>query len=158
MSEQSLQVRYAPQNACFGCGAANEKGLRLQSFPRGDEVVAEFRPETWHEAFENILCGGIIGTLLDCHMNWTAAHHLMMRDGLDRTPVVLTASYRVEMRQPTPTGGPVALRARVTGSKGRRVEVTCDLIAGGEVTAVGEGTFVAVRGDHPARHGRRGRA
>ncbi len=70
VSEQSLQDRYAPENACFGCGPSNAKGLRIKSFPRGDEVVAEFRPERWHEAFENILCGGIIGTLLDCHMNW----------------------------------------------------------------------------------------
>ncbi|MCP3861335.1 MAG: PaaI family thioesterase, partial [Phycisphaeraceae bacterium] len=76
MDEQSLQDRYAPKNACFGCGPANGKGLRIKSFPRGDEVVAEFRPETMHEAFENILCGGIIGTLIDCHMNWTASHHL----------------------------------------------------------------------------------
>jgi len=70
-------------------------------------VVAEFRPETMHEAFENILCGGIIGTLIDCHMNWTASHHLLTRDGLDHPPCTVTASYRIDMKRPTPTGATV---------------------------------------------------
>jgi hypothetical protein len=35
--------------------------------------------EKKYEAFEGVLNGGIIGTLLDCHCNWTAAYHLMKR-------------------------------------------------------------------------------
>jgi acyl-coenzyme A thioesterase PaaI-like protein len=152
MSEESLQDRYAPRNACFGCGPANERGLRIKSFPRGDEVVATFRPERWHEAFDGMLNGGIIGTLLDCHMNWTAAHHLLVRDGLEHPPCTVTASYRVEMRRPTPTDVELTLRARVKGSGGSRVEVTGELLAGDRVTATGEGTFVAVKEGHPAFH------
>jgi len=152
MDEQSLQDRYAPKNACFGCGPANEKGLRIKSFPRGDEVVAEFRPETMHEAFENILCGGIIGTLIDCHMNWTASHHLMTRDGLDAPPCTVTATYRIDMKRPTPTKGPVTLRARIVGSEGPRADVECELEADGKITATGTGTFVAVKEGHPAFH------
>ena len=73
----SLQDRYAPQNQCFGCGPANSKGLRIKSYVVGDELVAEFTPEAHHIAFAGVLNGGIIGTLLDCHSNWAAAHHLM---------------------------------------------------------------------------------
>jgi hypothetical protein len=74
MKEQrSLQERYAPNNACWGCGPANAEGLRIRSFPRGDEVVAEWKPEPRYEAFPGVLNGGIIGTLLDCHCNWAAA-------------------------------------------------------------------------------------
>ena len=32
---ESLQDRYAPNNACFGCGPANDKGLRIKSRPDG---------------------------------------------------------------------------------------------------------------------------
>jgi len=66
---ESLQARYAPANRCFGCGPANEKGLRIKSFAAesGAEVVAEWRPELHHEAFDGVLNGGIIGVLLDCH-------------------------------------------------------------------------------------------
>ena len=65
----SLQDTYAPHNACFGCGAANEQGLRIKSHVEGDEVVARWRPEPHHQAFPGVLNGGIIGTLLDCHSN-----------------------------------------------------------------------------------------
>ena len=33
-----LQEQYAPHNACFGCGPANEKGLRIRSFAEGDKL------------------------------------------------------------------------------------------------------------------------
>src|SRR5258705_298227 len=54
---QSLQDRYAPHNACFGCGPANQDGLRLQSFVDGDEVVCSWQPKTMHEAFPGVLNG-----------------------------------------------------------------------------------------------------
>ena len=38
----ALQDRYAPNNRCFGCGPANEKGLRIKSYVDGDAVVCEF--------------------------------------------------------------------------------------------------------------------
>jgi hypothetical protein len=73
MSEQSLQEQYAPRGECFGCGPMNEKGLRIRSFAAGDEVICEWQPETYHEAYPGMLNGGIIGTLMDCHCNWAAA-------------------------------------------------------------------------------------
>src|SRR5207245_8519791 len=94
MGERSLQETYAPKMACFGCGPANEKGLHIRSFPRGDEVIATFNPETYQEAFPGMLSGGIIGTLLDCHCNWTAAYHLMKQAGLDHPPCTVTADTR----------------------------------------------------------------
>ena len=87
MSEQSLQDRYAPSTRCFGCGPANPDGLRIKSFVRGDEVVCEWAPAKRHEAFDGALNGGIVGTLFDCHCNWTAAHHLMTASGADSTAV-----------------------------------------------------------------------
>jgi hypothetical protein len=42
---QSLQERYAPSNACFGCGPANPQGLRIRSFEEGDAVVAHWRAQ-----------------------------------------------------------------------------------------------------------------
>ncbi|MCB0327164.1 MAG: hypothetical protein KDD52_06055, partial [Bdellovibrionales bacterium] len=73
MSE-SLQQKFAPQSICFGCGLANEKGLRIESHVQGDRLVAQFSPQKHHQAFENIVNGGIIGSLLDCHCNWTASY------------------------------------------------------------------------------------
>lgn len=151
---RSLQERFAPRNRCFGCGPANSQGLRIRSFPVGDsadsEVVAEWMPEPHHEAFDNVLNGGIIGTLLDCHSNWTAIWHLMCRDGLDAAPPAVTADFHVTMRRPTPTDGPLRLSARVVDSAGPKVTVEASMSAAGRVTATCVGRFVAVEPGHPA--------
>lgn len=151
MSQQSLQEKYAPRNQCFGCGPANEKGLQLKSYVEGDELVADFEPEPHHIAFGAVLNGGIIGALLDCHSNWTAAHHLMVRDGLDAPPCTVTADYHIKLRRPTPMGR-LHIRARVVESENDRAIVEATLEAGGKVTATCRGTFVAVKEGHPAFH------
>lgn len=148
---QALQDRYAPESICFGCGPANERGLRIKSFVEGDEVVADFTPEPHHHAFPGMLNGGIIGALLDCHSNWTACHHLMQKGGLEAPPCTVTADFHVKLRRPTPMG-PVRLRAKVAESTDDRAVVEAELLAGGEVTARCRGTFVAVKEGHPAYH------
>jgi acyl-coenzyme A thioesterase PaaI-like protein len=152
MEEQSLQERYAPRNACFGCGPANAKGLRIRSFARGEEVVADWQPEKHHEAFDGMLSGGITGTLLDCHSNWAATHHLMLRNGLDAPPCTVTADFQVRLLRPTPTAAPVHLSARVVESTDDRAVVESTLTADGKVRATFRGTFVAVKEGHPAYH------
>ena len=134
-TEKSLQETYAPHNACFGCGPANEKGLRIRSFVRGDEVVAEWHAEPHHEAFPGMLNGGIIGALLDCHSNWAAAWHLMNKAGEVRPPCTVTADFAVTLKRPTPTDGPIELVATIAESTDDRAVVDSKLIAGGKVCA-----------------------
>ncbi|MHB8879053.1 MAG: PaaI family thioesterase [Myxococcaceae bacterium] len=152
MSDESLQEKYAPKNACFGCGPSNPKGLRVRSFAKGDEVVAQWQPEKMHEAFEGILSGGIIGTLLDCHSNWTAAVHLMGKRGAQSPPCTVTADYAVKLLRPCPTDVPVSLLARVVESTNDKAVVEATLEAAGKVRATCRGTFVAVEPGHPAYH------
>jgi acyl-coenzyme A thioesterase PaaI-like protein len=154
MTEKSIQETYAPNLACFGCGPMNEKGLRIRSFPGAgsDEVIAEWQPETHHESFTGMLSGGIIGTLLDCHCNWTAAWHLMHKAGLDHPPCTVTAEYAIKLLRPTPTDQPIKLVARVVESKADRAVVEGELLAHDKVTATCRGTFVAVKPGHPAYH------
>lgn len=149
---QSLQERFAPTNRCFGCGPANEKGLRIRSFEQGDTVVCEWTPQEHHEAFAGILNGGICGCLLDCHGNWTAAWHLWKTTGGPELPSTVTAEFHVKLRAPTPTSGPVRLVARVVESSASRAVVEETLEAGGKVTATCRGVFVAVPPGHPAYH------
>jgi len=150
--EQSLQDCYAPETRCFGCGPANPLGLRIKSFVRGGDVVCEWTPSPHHEAFAGVLNGGIIGTLFDCHCNWTAAHHLMVASGLGAPPCTVTAEYRVVLRRPTPSTGRLTVRARVVEGGTDRAVVEGSLEAGGSVTATARGVFVAVREGHPAFH------
>jgi acyl-coenzyme A thioesterase PaaI-like protein len=148
----SLQDRYAPHNKCFGCGPANPKGLRIKSRVEGDAVVAEWTPEPHHEAFTGVLNGGIIGALLDCHSNWTAAYYLMNAQKLDAPPSTVTAEFHVKLKRPTPSKGPVRLRAHVVESEGDRAVVEAELEADGKITSTCRGVFVAVHEGHPAYH------
>lgn len=149
---QSLQERFAPRGACFGCGPANAAGLRIRSLVEGDEVVCSWQPQKMHEAFPGMLNGGIVGALLDCHANWAAAWHLMQKHGAAAPPCTVTAEYSVKLRRPTPTAGPVSLRAKIVESSDDRARVSATLEAGGKVCATFEGLFVAVKEDHPAFH------
>lgn len=148
----ALQDTHALETRCFGCGPKNEKGLRIKSFVEGDEVVCRWTPQPHHEAFDGVLNGGIIGTLFDCHCNWTAAYHLMNAAGDDHVPCTVTAEYSVSLRRPTPSDAPVTLRARLLALEGNRATVEATLEAGGKVTATGKGVFVAVGEGHPAYH------
>ena len=153
MTEPSLQRRFSPDSSCFGCGPANAQGLRIESHEAGGtdgELIADWQPLPYHAAFDGVLNGGIIGTLLDCHANWTAAMLLMRERGLDRPPGCVTADYAIRLRRPTPTDQPVHLRAWPVEIDGDRVVVNAELASGGIITATCRGTFVAVGPDHPA--------
>ncbi|HYX68236.1 MAG TPA: PaaI family thioesterase, partial [Terriglobales bacterium] len=132
---KSLQETYAPGNICFGCGPANPQGLHIRSFVEGEQVVAEFQPQEHHQAYKGALNGGIIGALMDCHSNWTAAYHLMKRAGADKPPCTVTAEYSIKLLRPTPTKDPISLAAHVVGLSGDRATIEGTLSAGGKVCA-----------------------
>jgi acyl-coenzyme A thioesterase PaaI-like protein len=141
---------YAAESICFGCGPANQKGLKIRSFAAGERVVATWQPEKYHEAFPGVLNGGIIGSLLDCHSNWTAAWYLMKVRGLDKPPVTVTAEYSVKLLRPTPSDKPLKLTAKVVKSNGDKVTVEAKIEAGQKICNTCRGVFVAVNAGHPA--------
>ncbi len=148
----SVQERYAPRSICFGCGPANELGLRIRSFPEGDGLVAVWSPEPHHQAFEGAVSGGVIGALFDCHCNWTAACHLMQASGADMPPGTVTAELAVRFRRPTSSAGSLTFRSRVVEASADRATVEATVESDGVVCATCLGTFVAVKPDHPAYH------
>jgi acyl-coenzyme A thioesterase PaaI-like protein len=147
---QSLQDKFAPHGICFGCGPKNRRGLRLKSFPKGNQVVAEWIPQPHHVAFGNFGNGGIISVLMDCHGNWAATHALMKSKNLPAPPGTVTSEYTVRFLHPSPIDKPWRLRAWATKVEGDRVAVSGELEVGGVVTSTMSGLFVAVKETHPA--------
>ena len=150
--EQSLQDTYGPGTICFGCGPANEEGLRIKSFVEDGVVVADFDPSPEHQAFPGVVNGGIIGALFDCHMNWTAAQAIMTDGNLDRFPVTVTADFHVRLRRPTPYPATLHLEAKATAVQGNRATIEAEMTVDDKVTATCTATFVAVEEGHPAYH------
>ena len=152
MEGPSVQERFAPHNACFGCGPSNPKGLRIRSFEEGDHLVARWRPEEHHQAFPGVLNGGIVGALLDCHSNWAATVALMHAQKLESPPCTVTSDFAVTLKRPTPMGPELTLWAKAVDIQGDRATVEATITAEGKVTATCRGTFVAVKPGHPAYH------
>jgi acyl-coenzyme A thioesterase PaaI-like protein len=148
----SLQDTYAANSICFGCGPANQNGLRIKSFPQNDTVVCTWTPEPKYQSFNGALNGGIVGALLDCHLNWTGAWSLMKRDGLDKPPCTVTTEYSVKFLRPTPSTSPVQIIARAVELKERSAVVEGQLLSNGELCATCRAVFVAVKPGHPAYH------
>ena len=153
LDARSLQERFAPASVCFGCGPANRDGLGLRSFPdpqRDGGLVATWMPSPHHHAFANVLNGGIVGTLMDCHANWAAAMAIMRASGVDRPPATVTAGYEVKLLGPTFMDAPLTIRSWPVSVDGRRVTSEARIeTMDGTVSATFIGRFVAVREEHP---------
>ena len=148
----SVQDDFAPNSICFGCGPSNKEGLQLKSYRYSGGLVAEFESEEKHQAFQGVINGGIIGSLIDCHGNWTAAVAIMDRNGWEKPQCTVTAQYEVKLKRPTPFGKKLKLNSRVLALQEDRAEVIIELKADGKTCATGRGLFVAVKEGHPAYH------
>jgi len=148
MEEPAFQDIINSLSGCFGCGRDNEKGLRIRSHWEGDEGVCRWMPEAHHRAGEGFINGGVLATVIDCHMGCTATAAAYKAEGreLGSGPelVYVTASLQVDYLRPTPAGQPVELRASIRQINGRKITVACSLRSGGEETVRGEAVFVRV--------------
>jgi acyl-coenzyme A thioesterase PaaI-like protein len=148
LNQQAIQDQFRSNNDCWGCGRHNEHGLKIKSYWVGDEAICTYQPERHHAAGPtNVVNGGIIATLIDCHSACTAMAAAYQQEGRDigtEPPIwCATASLQVTYLRPTPLGEPISLRASVKDMGERKIVVTCSVSANGEECARGE--VVAVR-------------
>jgi acyl-coenzyme A thioesterase PaaI-like protein len=151
MSERAFQEQ-GSVNYCHGCGADNERGLQIKSFWDGDEAVATWKAEPHHcGGSKEIVNGGIIATLIDCHsLNLAIAHaYRMERRPIGSAPRIgyVTRNLNVAYLKPTPMDQPAELRARIAKIEGRKTWVTCTLSAGGQICATGDVLGIRVNRD-----------
>lgn len=128
---------------CFGCGADNEKGLRIKSRWDGDESVCTWQAQPHHcGGSKGIVNGGIVASLIDCHsLNLAIAHaHKVAGRAIGTRPRIsyVTGNLNVSYIRPTPLDKPLYLRARILKVEGRKVWVSCTLSSAGQVCATGE--------------------
>ncbi|MDF3200746.1 PaaI family thioesterase [Pseudomonas sp. 1912-s] len=150
MPALSLQDTTAPEGVCYGCGSSNPHGLHIKSRWDADgiHVIAEHQPDAQYCGWPDLVYGGLIAMLVDCHSNWTAmAYHYQAEQ---REPGTLpridcvTGNLGIKFIKPTPMGVPLTLRAKVKGEVGRKTRVVCEVYADGVLTAIGDSVFVRV--------------
>jgi len=140
--EKSFQKQISVLH-CHGCGADNEKGLQIRSYWDGDEAVCEWRPESHLcGGSRDIVNGGVIATLIDCHSLNLAIANAYKSEGrpIGSSPKIgyVTGNLNVSYLCPTPIDATLFLRAKILKIEGRKAWVSCTLSAAGEIRATGE--------------------
>ena len=144
----SVQERYAPQGICFGCGPANQKGLRIRSFwdESGEFVRMRHTPRPEFLGFPGLVYGGLLAMLVDCHSGWTAMawHYRHEQRAPESSPSIqcVTGNMNIDYLKPTPMGVELQLKAWVDGPVARKSRVMCEIWAGDVMTVRADTRFV----------------
>lgn len=136
--QEQGSVRY-----CHGCGADNVRGLQLKSYWNGSAAMATWKAEAHHcGGSRDILNGGIIASLIDCHSLNLAIAEAYRAEGrpIGSLPRIgyVTANLNISYLKPAPIHQAIELRARIAKLEGRKAWVNCTLSAAGEICAKGE--------------------
>jgi acyl-coenzyme A thioesterase PaaI-like protein len=151
MNQEAFQDQ-GSVNHCHGCGADNEKGLWIKSYWDGDEAVCTWQAQPHHcGGSKDIVNGGIIASLIDCHSQNLAIAHAYKNEGrpIGSAPKIsyVTANLNVAYRRPTPIDKSLHLRAKIIKVEGRKAWVGCTLSAEGQVCATGEVLGIRIQRD-----------
>ena len=134
MIQKSFQDLIGPANHCHGCGPENIHGLQIKSFWQGEKAVCHFTPLPHHCAgATNIVNGGIIAALVDCHCVGFAMADAYRREGREvgSAPLIwyVTANLNISYLKPTPINETLELLASIVSVEGRKTKIACSLTA-----------------------------
>jgi uncharacterized protein (TIGR00369 family) len=138
--EHLAPMEHKAQNRCFGCGPANESGLRLEFYLADDRSVVCLPsvPHTF-DGHAGLLHGGIIATLLD---------ETMSKSVRARGFTAMTRHMEVDYPRPVPSATPLRIEGRVTHTEGRKHWSEARILdSHGKVLAQSKGLFVEVKTD-----------
>jgi acyl-coenzyme A thioesterase PaaI-like protein len=130
VSENVKQIAVRNDHYCFGCGRLNPWGLKLSFFeqPDGDGLWSPWTPLREHEGYGGMAHGGIISTVLDEVMAWTAYQKRIW---------VVTGKMQVNFRKPVEIGVPAIAYGRIVADRGRVVDLA------GEIRRADDGLLLA---------------
>lgn len=138
LTDLADRIRKHFDDGCYGCGRSNQIGIGVDGFRREDgDLVAEFTPREYHRGGPGVLHGGIAATALDEILAWAGM--------VEERVIVVTATLEIRYRKPVHVdGGPIVLRGRVDGRKGRRLKLSGSLTVDGAEAASASGLYVVV--------------
>ena len=111
---------------CFGCSPINPSGLQMKFFTRDNVVFSRLKVPDHLCGWDRLVHGGVISTILDEIMSWTAIY-LLRR-------ITVTQSMRIDFLKPVTIGSSLAARGSIVSTSGKH-----DVSAKGEIrTADGD--------------------
>jgi uncharacterized protein (TIGR00369 family) len=125
-------------NRCFGCGPANEHGLKLRftlDYEAGTST-AKVRLPRRYEGPPGHIHGGIIATLLDEAMGKVNRIHDV---------IAMTRNMEIDYLRPSPLGQPLTITGRFVRRDGRKVFMEGEIRnAAGDLLVRGKALFIAI--------------
>ena len=136
--KSAQNLRELPNNRnhnCFGCSPVNPSGLQMRFFTDGSAVYSRVKVPEHLCGWSNIVHGGVLTTILDEVMSWSAIT-LLKR-------IALTQGIAVEFIKPVQVGGELKAEGRVRETGGKNDAVTEGVLydASGEPCARASATF-----------------
>jgi uncharacterized protein (TIGR00369 family) len=127
-----------PTNTCFGCGGANDRGMKL-TFEQDDatkRIRGAFRLGAEYQGGPGFIHGGIIATVLDEAMGKLCRF---------RAVRAVTAELNVEYLKPVSVDAPLLIEAYEVEKTGRNLHFVGEIRnPAGDLLARGRGRFVVI--------------
>ena len=130
---------------CWVCGRNNPHGLHIKSYWRDDSstttgptvAICTWQPQAQFISYPNVLSGGIISSLIDCHCINTAIAAAYSVEGHEigsKSHVrYVTTSLQVTYLKPIPIDAPVILIATIEEMRSRKTVLSCIVSSGQQV-------------------------
>lgn len=135
---ETLTLAPNPENKCFGCGGANDGGMKL-TFTQDNvkrRIVGQFVLGPRYQGGSGMGHGGIIATLLDEAMGKVCRF---------REARAVTAEMNIQYLKPVHVDQEIIVEAFETGVKGRNIFQSGEIRnLAGEVLARGTARFVVL--------------
>ena len=90
---------------CFACSPWNDKGLKMEFWEDGDDIVSVWTASEDYQSWTETLHGGIQATLLDEVGGWYVTRKLQTAG--------VTSTLNIRYRKTVPVGEPLEIRVRL---------------------------------------------
>ena len=92
-------------NTCFGCGPANDHGLKMKFFGNDEMIYSDITVPDYLLGWNGVVHGGILSTMLDEVMGWSAIYLLKK--------FILTKTMTINYYRPVLVGETLHIEGRI---------------------------------------------
>jgi len=109
-----------PGYNCFGCGPHNDKGLHMEFYEDGEDIISIWEPQSHYQGWINTLHGGIQATLADEIASWVIFRKLQTTG--------MTAKLEVRYRKSISTlDDHITLRAHIISQRRNLIDIEIEI-------------------------------
>ena len=149
MDEKELKPikSFYEDRGCFGCGADNPYGLHMRFQSDGVKVVSRLTVPEHLCGWDGIIHGGVVATIHDEMMSWTAIQLLRK--------MILTKSVTVDFLKPLFTERKIEARGRIHAEVNSREAIVESAIydENGTCCSKGRGKFALITPEFARKQG-----